>query len=78
LLACSRPHSRCRGSYITKHTKFGKTPHPKDRWGHTRAYMQSYGDPGDTEAVIALFQSADLPNEVEAARWLLKHDSVVP
>ena len=66
------------GDYVTKHTKFGKKPHAKDMWGYTRAYMQSYGDPGDTSAVIALFHSADLPNEVEAVRWLLKHDKLVP
>lgn len=64
--------------YVSEHTKYGKRPHHKDTWGYTRAFMQSYGDPGDTEAVITLFQSEGLPNEVEAARWLLKHDSLVP
>ena len=66
------------GDYVAKRTRYGKRPHRQDAWGYTRAYMQSYGDPEDTEAVIALFQSADLPNEIEAARWLLKHDKLVP
>ncbi len=55
--------------YVAKHTRYGKKPHSAEAWGHTRSYMQSYGDPADTEAVIALFQLADLPNEVEAARF---------
>ena len=64
--------------YVAKRTRYGKRPHRKDAWGYTRAYMQSYGDPEDTEAVIALFDSADLTSELEAARWLLKHDKLVP
>ncbi len=64
--------------YIVEHTKYGKRPHRKDAWGYTRAYLKAYGDPADTEAVIELFKSEDLPDEIEAARWLLKHDSIVP
>lgn len=64
--------------YVAERTKYGKRPHRKYAWGHTRTYMKAYGDPADTEAVIGLFQAVDLPNEIEAARWLLKHDNLVP
>ncbi len=66
------------GDYITEHTNYGKRSHRTDNWGHTRSYMQSYGDPTDTIEVIRLFEAVGLPNEVEAARWLLKHDKLVP
>lgn len=64
--------------YIIEKTNYGRRPHRTDHWHYTRAFMKEYGDPADTEEVIRLFQSADLPNEVEAARWLLKHDKLVP
>jgi hypothetical protein len=66
------------GDYITERTKYGKRPHRSDEWGYTRRFMREYGDPADTEEVIRLLQGQDLPNEVEAARWLLKHDKLVP
>ncbi len=64
--------------YVAEHTKYGKRPHKSDRWGYTRAYMNSYGDPADTDEVIRLFQAEGLPDEIEATRWLLQHDKLVP
>ena len=47
-------------------------------WQNTRDYMQSYADPADTSAVIEHFEQAGCKNEVEAVRWLLRHDELVP
>ncbi len=49
-----------------------------DSWHNTRVYMEGYADPANTEAVIDLFQEAGCKDEIEAVRWLLKHDDLVP
>lgn len=64
--------------YIIEHTRQGKRPHKSDTWGYTRAYLQHYGDRADADKVIRLFEGVGQPNEIEAARWLLKHDDLVP
>ncbi len=64
-------------TYIIKRTPKGKSKEP-DAWGHTRAYMQSYANPANTEALIELFKSADCKDELEAVRFILTHDEIVP
>ncbi len=49
-----------------------------DPWHNTRLYMRDYADPANTESVIALFEGAGCHNEIEAVRWLLRHDELVP
>ena len=64
-------------TYIIKRTPKGKSTNP-DQWGHTRAYMDSYADPANTEALIGLLISAGCSDELRAVRWLLTHDDLVP
>lgn len=64
-------------TYIIKRTPRGKSKEP-DPWGHTRAYMQSYADPANTEALIEQLTIAGCSDELHAVRWLLKHDELVP
>jgi hypothetical protein len=49
-----------------------------DPWHNTRDYMKHYADPVNTDAAIALFEGAGCKNEIEAIRWLLRHDELVP
>jgi hypothetical protein len=49
-----------------------------DPWHNTRVYMKGYADPGNTTAVIEAFEGAGCKNEIEAVRWLLRHDELVP
>ena len=49
-----------------------------DPWHNTRDYMKHYADPANTEDAIACFESAGCKNEIEALRWLLKYDELVP
>ncbi len=50
----------------------------EDPWHNTRDYMKRYADPSNTEQAIGLLQDAGCKNEIEAVRWLLKHDELVP
>jgi hypothetical protein len=49
-----------------------------DVWHNTRDYMKRYADPANTDAAIALFESVGCKDEIQAVRWLLKHDELVP
>jgi hypothetical protein len=64
-------------TYIIKRTPKGKSKEP-DAWGHTRAYMQSYANPANTEPLLELLQNAGCQNDLEAVRFLLTHDEIVP
>jgi hypothetical protein len=64
-------------TYVIKRTPRGKSTNP-DPWGHTRAYMQTYANPDNPEAVISMFQGHGVQSDVEAVRWLLTHDELVP
>lgn len=59
-------------------SKYGKKPHPSDPWGYTREFLAYYAESTDPQQVISLFESAGCENEIEAARWLLRHDKIVP
>jgi hypothetical protein len=64
-------------TYIIKRTPKGKSREP-DPWAHTRAYMQMYADPANADALIELLKGAGCSNELQAVRWLLTHDELVP
>lgn len=64
-------------TYIIKRTPKGKSREP-DPWAHTRAYMQSYANQDNTDALIELFKGVGCTNDVQAVHWLLKHDELVP
>lgn len=64
-------------TYIVDKTNYGKRP-GKDAWTYTRAAMSAYASAANTERVIALFAAAGCHNEIEAVRWLLRHDQLVP
>lgn len=49
-----------------------------DPWHNTREYMQVYADPDNTQVVIEAFEGEGCKNEIEAVRWLLRHDELVP
>ncbi len=61
------------GYYIAMFTYGGREPDP-DPWGITREYMQDHEEPANTERLIALFQRAGCDNEIDAVRWLMKHE----
>ena len=64
-------------TYIIKKTPRGKSSEP-DPWAHTRAALATYAPKTNPEEVIALFEQAGAHNDIEAVRWLLKHDDLVP
>jgi hypothetical protein len=64
-------------TYIIKKTPKGKSKEP-DPWAHTRAAIATYAPKADPAEVIGLFEQAGCNSDVEAVRWLLKHDELVP
>jgi hypothetical protein len=62
---------------IEHKTKYGKRPGPEP-WTYTREYLAYYAEQTDPEEVIGLFESVGCHNDIEAVRWLLKHDELVP
>lgn len=64
-------------TYIVNKTKYGKRPGPGP-WTHTRAALATYAPNSDPDTVIELFEGAGCKDEIEAVRWLLKHDELVP
>ncbi len=66
-------------THIIEESKYGRRKHPrKDPWGYTRDFMAVYAPESDPEAVIKLFMGMGAHEDHQAARWLLKHDSLVP
>lgn len=59
-------------------SKYGKKPHPGDPWGYTREFLAYYAEGTDQQEVIGLFESVGCHNDIEAVRWILKHDELVP
>jgi hypothetical protein len=64
-------------TYIIKRTPKGKS-READPWAHTRAYMGLYTNPANTEPLIQALRGAGCNSDVEAVRWLLTHDELVP
>jgi hypothetical protein len=64
-------------TYIIKRTPKGKSSEP-DPWAHTRSYMQAYANPANTEPLIEMLKGAGCMDELQAVRWLLRHDEMVP
>jgi hypothetical protein len=63
---------------IMDKSKYGKRPHKSDPWGYTRAFLAYYAPETDAERVLGLLQAGGCNNDVEAARWLLRYDELVP
>ena len=63
---------------LTDKSKYGKRPHKDDPWGYTRAFLAYYAEETDPQEVIGLFEGAGVHGDIEAARWLFKHDELVP
>ena len=64
-------------THIIEGTKKGRKLGP-DPWHNTKDYMKRYADPANTDKLIGLFEGAGLRDEIQAVRWLLKHDELVP
>ncbi len=64
-------------TYIVNKTKYGKKP-GKEPWTHTRVALATYAPSTEAQQVIQLFESVGCKNEIEAVRWLLRHDELVP
>jgi hypothetical protein len=66
-------------THIVEESKYGKRKHPRrDRWGYTRDFMSVYAPHSDPDEVIQLFVAIGAHDDHQAARWLLKHDKLVP
>ncbi len=64
-------------THIIEHTSKGRKL-SADPWQNTRDYMHGYADPANTSLVIELFEGAGCKNEIDAVRWLLTNDELVP
>jgi hypothetical protein len=62
---------------IGRKTRYGKRPGPTP-WHYTRQLLSTYTDPPDVEDVIRRFESAGCKDEVEAAKWIVINDELVP
>lgn len=64
---------------IIDKTKTGKRPHPSDPWGYTREIVAYYTDgKTDPQEVIRLFEGVGCHSDIEAVRFILRHDEIVP
>ena len=64
-------------TYVVNKTKYGRKPGLQP-WTHTREALATYAPNSDPDDVIKLFERAGCKNEIEAVRWLLKYDDLVP
>ncbi len=64
-------------TYVVEKTKYGRKAGPQ-AWTHTRACLAIYAPSTDPEEVIRLFHGVGCKDEIEAVRWLLRHDELVP
>jgi hypothetical protein len=64
-------------TYIIKKTPRGKSTAP-DPWTHTRDFLVAYAPSADANDIVRLFESEGVRSDVEAVRWLLTHDELVP
>jgi hypothetical protein len=62
---------------ILSKTKYGKRP-GSEPWTHSKAFLGYYAEALDPEEVIQLFESVGAHSDIEAVRFLLKHDELVP
>ena len=63
---------------IIHKSKLGKKPHPTDPWGYTREILAYYAEATDPQQVIGLFESVGCHNDIDALRFILRHDEIVP
>jgi hypothetical protein len=64
--------------YVIRESDFGKRKHSAGNWGYLKSFMASYAIENDPEDVICLLEKASIPNDLEAARFLLRYDKEVP
>jgi hypothetical protein len=64
-------------TYIVKKTRYGRKP-GRESWAYTREAISMYAPNTDADEVIRLFKGVGCQDEIEAVRWLLKHDELVP
>jgi hypothetical protein len=64
-------------TYVVNKTKYGRKP-GRQAWSHTRAAMALFAPGKNVEDVIQLFEGVGCKNEIEAVRWLLKNDDMIP
>ena len=62
---------------IGRKTRYGKRPGP-DPWYHTRRLVETYPQGVDVAQVISLFEQAGCKDEVQAAKWIVLHDDLIP
>jgi len=63
---------------LIERSKLGKKPHASDPWGYTRDILAYYAESTDPQQVIDLFESVGAKNDIEAVRFILRHDEIVP
>ncbi len=64
-------------TYVGDKTKYGRKA-GREAWQYTREYMAVYAKESDPDEVIRIFESVGAHNDIEAGRWLLKYDDLVP
>ena len=64
--------------HIAERSKYGRRAHPSGEWGYLREYMATYASESDPEEVIRLFESVGADSDLQAGRWLLRYDELIP
>ncbi len=64
--------------YLEKKTRMGKKSHAKDAFGFTRQFLATYSENTDPTEVISVLQSECVTNDLEALRYLLVWDGLIP
>lgn len=66
-------------THIIEESKYGKRKHPDgDPWGYTRDGVRLYAPDTDPDEVVRIFEEVGAHDDHAAARWLLKHESMIP
>lgn len=63
--------------YIAKASSYGKKP-SSQAWGYTRRFLADYGDANELEAFIELWKELGVMDELEAAKWVLRNERIIP
>lgn len=66
-------------THIVEESKYGKRKHPKaDPWGYTKDFIAVYAPESDFDIIRQLFEGVGATDDHKAARWLLRHDKLIP
>jgi hypothetical protein len=64
-------------AFIEKRTDWGRKP-GTEPWQYTREALRTYSPSSNPDELIRLFEGVDVHSDIEALRWIIRHDKLIP